>query len=83
MASLTCEKARKRLKSIEMEDNLFVIDTNPADDNENLQTFNSPFPIFNRSKLVLGNDDEDNTEEEAEESEDDDYFGKLNVIKLV
>lgn len=59
-----------------MDDDLgFFVDTSAADDNEEAQTFSSPFPVFGSSKFSLSA--ERNEDSDADSDNDEEYFGEF------
>lgn len=63
-----------------MEDSAFFIDHQATDDNEVLEEFKSPFPIFNSTKLVLDTAEdagESSETSDTTEEDDDEYYGEI------
>lgn len=72
-------KEHLQVKTREMEDLDFVVDTKASDNSELIKTFNSPFPIFSGSKFTLG--DAQESEQSENHEDDDEYFGLLIILK--
>jgi hypothetical protein len=74
-----------RLKTTEMEELGFIVDTTAEGDSELLKDFNSPFPIFSTSSFVLGVDESEEKSEKSDsedENDEDEYFGKISRFFL-